>query len=89
MKNIEEIWSRIKSHQGEKFYLIGGAEFTYYVYGGHVRPDRVNQQIPKSNFKKALEYVPLINTTPLQKKLRGPSYIYAVLMDNRIRQHDW
>jgi len=75
MKNIEEIWSRIKSHQGEKFYLIRGAEFNYYVYGGHVKLDKVNQQIPKSHFKKALEYVPLINTTPLQEKLRGPEVV--------------
>jgi len=89
MRNIEEIWSRIKSLQGEKFYQIRGAEFTYGVYGGHVIPDRTRQQIPKSHFKKALEYVPLINTTPLQKKLRGPSYIYAILMDDRIRQDDW
>jgi len=89
MKNIEKIWVRIKKHQGEKFYLIKRAEFSYFVYGGHVIPDRTNQQIPKSHFERALELVPLFNTTPLQKKFRGPSYIYAILMDDRIKQNDW
>jgi hypothetical protein len=32
--------------------------------------------------------VPLENTVPVQH-LRGPSYIYAILMDPRIRQDDW
>jgi hypothetical protein len=35
-----------------------------------------------------LRYVPLPNTVPVQH-LRGPSYIYAILMDSRIRRTDW
>jgi hypothetical protein len=89
MAGTEEIWSRIEAHQKEKFYLINGGEFTYIVDGGQVILNCTNQKIPKSNIGNALEFVPLINTTPLQKKFRAPSYIYAILMDERIRQNDW
>ena len=88
MTDIDEVWSRITTHAGEKFYQIRGGEFTYEVSGGHVHPDRTKQQIPKSHFEEALGYVPLENTIPVQH-LRGPSYIYAILMDSRIRQSDW
>lgn len=88
MPVIETVWARIESHAGEKFRQIRGGEFTYAVVGGHVIPDRTNQQIPKSHFEAALAYLPLPNTIPVQH-LRGPSYIYAILMDQRIRESDW
>ena len=88
MSEIEAIWARVEAHAGESFQQIRGNEFTYAVVGGHVIPDRTNQQIPKSHFEKALAYVPLANTLPVQR-LRGPSFIYAILMDQRIRQNDW
>jgi hypothetical protein len=34
------------------------------------------------------ELVPLTTTAPLQR-LQGPSYLYAILMDDRIRHGDW
>jgi len=82
------VWSRIESHAGEKFTQIRGGEFTYKIVDGHVRPDRTNHQIPKSHFEQAFEIAPLKSTTPVQH-LRGPSYIFAILMDHRIRQSDW
>jgi hypothetical protein len=82
------VWGRICAHAGESFRQIRGGEFTYRVVGEHVRPDRTNQQIPRSAFEEALGLVPLQTTVPLQH-LRGPSYIYAILMDQRIRQDDW
>lgn len=88
MVGIETIWARIESHADEEFYQIRGATFTYAVSGGHVILDRTNQRIPKSHFEKALQYLPLPNTVAVQH-LRGPSYIYAILMDPRIRQSDW
>ncbi len=88
MVGIDEVWSRIESHTDEKFYQMKGGEFAYVVYGGHVIPNRTNQQIPKSHFEMALDFVPLENTVPIQN-LRGPSYIFAILMDNRIRLEDW
>ncbi len=88
MINFDQVWQRIETHSGERFEQIRGGEFIYKVESGHVIPDRTNQQIPKSNFEKAFSMVPLPDTTMIQN-LRGPSYIYAILMDKRIRLGDW
>jgi hypothetical protein len=88
MVSFDVIWLRIEACAGEKFVQIRGGEFTYMVAGGHVIPDRTKQQIPKSNFEKASAFLPLENTVRVQD-LRGPSYIYAILMDERISQGDW
>lgn len=89
MVSIDDVWDRIEIHSGETFYQIRGGEFTYIVDGGHIYLSRTQQRIPKSHFEKALAFVPLRNTGPLQEKFRGPSYIFAILMDDRIRQCDW
>lgn len=85
---IAPVWDRIKNKAGSEFHMIRGAAFRYAVVAGHVVPDRTNHQIPKSHFEKALALVPLENTAKIQN-LRGPSFIYAILMDARIRQSDW
>ena len=87
MECFEIVWRRIKTHAGEQFTQIRGGKFTYEVIGGHVVPDRTNQQIPKSHFEEAFALIPLENTVQVHH-LRGPSYIYAILMDDRIRMDD-
>jgi hypothetical protein len=88
MISFETVWTRAEAHAGEEFVQIHGGKFTYVISGGHIIPDRTNQQIPKSHFEEAFKLVPLENTAPVQH-LRGPSYIYAILMDDRIRASDW
>lgn len=85
---IDAIWQRISAHAGETFQQIRGGEFTYIAESSHIKPNRTNQQIPRAHFEEALGLVSLENTRPVQH-LRGPSYIFAVLMDPRIRQGDW
>ena len=86
--SFDRVWQRIEAHAGETFRQIRGGEFTYEVRSGAVWPDRTKRALPRSNFKQAFELVPLPSTTPLQR-LQGPSYLYAILMDQRIRQDDW
>lgn len=86
--NPDMVWNRIEAHAGETFEQVRGAIFTYQVVGGAVVPNRTVQQIPKSHFAKAIDLVPLSGPSEIQH-LRGPSYIYAILMDQRIRQSDW
>jgi len=88
MIEFESVWKRIESHENQDFFQIRGGKFTYEVVGGHIIPDRTNQQIPKSHFKEAYNLLPLENTVRVQH-LRGPSYIYAILMDDRIRKNDY
>lgn len=87
-RDVNPVWQRITSHAGEVFQQKRGAQFTYRVIGGHVVPDRTPQQIPKSHFAEALELVPLSGPGQIQN-LRGPSYIYAILMDRRISGGEW
>jgi hypothetical protein len=88
MPNIDEIWSRIVTHKGEVFQQIRGQEFSYTINHSVLNPSTTKQNIPKSEFSKALAFVPLKNTVPL-RDLRGPSYIFAILMDTRVRNNDW
>lgn len=85
---IETVWARISANAESEFRMIQGGIFSYKIVSGHVVLDRTNHQIPKSQFEKSLALVPLGNTTVIQH-LRGPAYIYAILMDDRIRQVDW
>jgi hypothetical protein len=69
-----------------------GKPFTYQVEDNAIRPSTHKTLIHRGQFEKALEMnlVPADNTKPFQKaKLWGPSYLYAILMDQRIKQTDW
>ncbi|MBM4044351.1 MAG: hypothetical protein FJ279_04490 [Planctomycetes bacterium] len=82
------VWGRIVDHQGAVFRQVRGKEFTYRVYGGAVTPSTTNRMLPRSDFARALELVPLRGPGEIQH-LQGPSFIYAILMDSRIRSGDW
>jgi len=88
MVTFEAIWQRIKNLEGEKFRQIRGQEFSYTVEGTFLVPSTTNQNLAQSHFRQAVEILPLENTSPVQH-LRGPSYIYAILMDPRVRGKDW
>ncbi len=88
MTTFSTIWRRIRHHEGDTFTQIRGGKFTYAIAQETVIPDRTNQNIPRSQFEEACRLLPLKNTVPVQH-LRGPSYIYAILMDARIRLEDY
>jgi hypothetical protein len=85
---IEFVWQRIKECEGEVFKQIRGGEFTYKVKGNTIELSRTNRSVSKATIEETLKYVPLENTVPLQR-LQAPSYLYAILMDKRIRKNDW
>ena len=90
MRDIEAIWARIEAHADQTFHQVEGGESTYQVRGRTLRPDRTNRNIPKSDFEKALDQVPFSSTTEVNRLgVQGPSYVFAILMDGRIRQGDW
>jgi hypothetical protein len=85
---FELVWRRIEHHAGEEFEMIRGARFLYSIDSGQLIPNRTKQRIPRSQFEKAFKIVPLESTAIIQH-LRGPSFIFAVLMDRRIRLNQW
>ena len=86
--SFEAVWDRIHALQGETFRQIRGGEFTYTVRSGYLAPDRTNRLIPRADFEQAWEMAPLESTVPVQR-LQGPSYIYAIIMDPRVRAGEW
>lgn len=89
MISIDTIWARIVANEGQTFRQIRGKEYTYEVVGSSIIPEGINQNLPQSQFEKAIEYLPLESTSEIQH-LRGPSYLFSILMDARIRrQDDW
>lgn len=81
---FDVIWSNILKYEGEIFKQIRGKEFTYTISGKAIIPSTTNRIITMAQFKSAFEFVPLKNTKEIQH-LQGPSYLYAILMDSRIR----
>lgn len=86
--SIDALWARLKNHEGESFEQIRGGTFRYSLTDKALVPDRTDWSIPRKHFEAALDLVPLASTVAV-KHLYGPSYIYAVLMDDRIRGVDW
>lgn len=86
--NLSTVWSRIRQHEGEGFQLIRGDVFTYEMFDNYLRPVGRVRHLSRTNFGKALDRVPLDGYHSVSD-LQGPSYVYAILMDPRIRQSDW
>ena len=88
-RDIEVVWARILAHQGQVFHQAKGQAFTYEVVGNALVPSTTKARIYKSQFAKALEHVPFGKVSDVPPDVFGPSYVYAILMDPRIRQNDW
>jgi hypothetical protein len=83
MTTIDQVWNNIKTNQNEVFHQIRGQSFSYIVQGNAVRPSATNRSISKGDFEKAISRLPLRNTVTIQD-LQGPSYVFALLNDERI-----
>jgi hypothetical protein len=84
MADFDEIWKRIVALRGETFRQKRGKPFTYSVTGNNLRPSTTNRQLPRSHFAEAFARMPLDGPARLQD-LQGPSYLFAILTDPRIR----
>ena len=87
-RDIEEVWQRIRAHEGKEFSQKEGKRFRYSVTVSYLRPSTTNQNLPKRHFEEALSFLPLDGPGQINH-LRGASFIYGVLMDGRIRRGDW
>lgn len=86
--DIETAWRRIVRYSGETFHQIRGKPFTFETRGRTIYLHTTNRTISRSTIEEALGHVPLANTVAVQH-LSAPSYVYAILMDDRIRLNDW
>jgi hypothetical protein len=88
----QRIWRRIESHQGEPFHTARGLPFTYEVEGAGIwffrEGNRINRKLTRSQVEVAISRCPLKSTTEI-KDLMDYAYLFAVLMDPRIRGQEW
>lgn len=85
--NAEILWAKIQQHQGETFYTVQNKELVYEVAGNMLYHNLTSVGIPRSAFVKAASLNPK-NTAALHSKVRGPSYVYAIITDSRIKCGD-
>jgi hypothetical protein len=88
----ESVWHRIQSHQGEEFKTATGLPFTYDVEGAGIwffrNGQRINRKLTRNQLNLAVARCPLRSTTEI-KDLMDYAYLFAVLMDRRIRGEAW
>ena len=89
MLTINAIWLRLRLHEGSTFRTKTGPEFTYEINDAFMVTSKSPYRLPKSDFALALEMVPFHGPGDLRNKVRGTSYVWAVLHDPRIRLDDY
>ena len=85
---FDVVWARILCCEGEIFIQKRGGQFSFGRKGETLNLSRTNQQVSRAVFEKAYERVPIDMPSRLND-LRAPSYLFAILMDPRIREEDW
>jgi hypothetical protein len=88
----EAVWRRMAIHQGEQFQTVRGLPFTFEMEGAGIwffrDGKRVNRKLTRNQFEMALSRCPLKTTTEIKDLMDYP-YVFAVLMDARIREQAW
>lgn len=82
---FEAAWQRIQDLSGQIFTTVRGKPFSYQALAHGVSMNTTNRVLPRSDFQRAFERFPVSGPGALQD-LQGPSYIYAILMDARVRR---
>ena len=85
--NFEEIWRNIQLYEGEVFKTFRGIEYKYVIYDDYllINNDK-RRRIKKDYIKTAIE---IKNPTPSKlgdAGIRGQSYVFGIITDNRIRR---
>ncbi len=87
--SIDEVWRRLKALEGHEFETKTGKPFTFQLDGDIFRPNRTKYNVTKADFRKALDLVPFDGPGMVNSVVRGPSYVWDVLHDKRVRSQDW
>ena len=87
--SINAIWLRIRKHEGETFHTKRGLPFTYEVAHDTLKHTRTEMPIAKEAFAIVLQHVPLEGPGSVPNQVMGPSYVWAILHDCRIRMNDY
>ena len=90
MVTLDAIWRRILLHEGSAFRTKDDEIFTFKIDGEVIVVDRPSSpRIGKTQFGLALPLVPIEGPGEIHNLVFGPSYVWAVLHDDRIRGRDY
>ncbi len=84
-QNFEIVWNKILKNEGEIFRTKTGIEFDYLILPGNIIQINIDSLYPihKNEFKKAFYKWPVSGPYKI-KEVRGPSYVFGILNDNKI-----
>jgi len=89
----DSVWNRLLRYQGKEFFTITGRSFTFtleddrgvwFYRNGH----RILNLILREEIARAAARCPASKPSELGVRL-GSSYLFGLLMDDRIRQGGW
>ena len=83
MTDFDEAWRRIVEHAGQTFVTVRGIAFQYDVIGSTVVPRHTRYPLHRSQFEIAAARWPVAGPGELNRIVRGPAYIFAILGDAR------
>jgi len=88
----EAVWQRLEQARNQQFHTATGLPFTFEVEGNGIwffrDGKRVNRKLTRSQAEVAISRCPLKSTTEIKDLIDYP-YLYAILMDKRIRGDSW
>ena len=88
-QSASTVWARISNLAGKRFTTKTGKPFTYTVTNDALVTDRTDYLLGRRNFETALAHVPCGGPGEINQTVRGPSYVWAILHDARVRRSDW
>lgn len=86
---FEEVLRCLRTHEGAVFRAIAGKDFTYRIHGGLFRTSRTRDPVGLPGVERAYRLPPFPNPRAFPAGEEGASYVWAVLLDPRIRRLDW
>jgi hypothetical protein len=88
----EVVWRAIQNHQGEQFHTVRGLPFTFEVEGNGIwffrGRKRIERKLTRTQVETAISRCPLQSTTEIKDLMDYP-YLFALLMDPRVRGQAW
>lgn len=81
---FDRVWQKILNHEGDLFHTITGLDFVYRIQGDVLNTNRTRYNLSKGNFQAAFDMMPLSSPGQMSRKIRGSSYVCAILNDPRI-----
>ncbi|WP_067971023.1 hypothetical protein [Nocardiopsis trehalosi] len=85
MSDFDGVWRNIESCADEVFTTVTGIEFSYTVRNGRVHLGNTNRTISRDAFAEVYKLMPLKGPGQIRDLVQGPSYVYGILTDDRVR----